>query len=212
TPFTVTDAKGTTTSENKASDWAWSLNLNINESKPSGALTYFRSGGVGGTVDYKVNVAEAGNYGITWQYRPNDTSYAVIQVLVNGKEVGGLISQKTGLTVGGVENVQNILRTVVLGNADFVEGENIITFKMVGLRDDEDLSKSGFTIDYIELTEAVDESGLTFTEFPEPEPEPEPEPVDPPKTGDAVLVLTGVAAVAAVGYFLLSSKRRRTQV
>ena len=203
TPFTVTDSTGMTTAENKASAWAWTLNLNGYEDTKSGTLAYFRSGGIGGTVDFKVDVAEAGNYGITWRMRSHNESYAVVQVLVNGEEVGGLISQKAGLTVGGKENAENGLRSVVLGNADFTEGVNTVTFKLVGARDDGDMSQTGFVVDYIELTEAVDESTLTFTEFPEPET------VDPAETGDAVW-LAVPAAIAALGGCVWFTRRRRT--
>ncbi|MBQ7364623.1 MAG: hypothetical protein IJW46_03400, partial [Clostridia bacterium] len=107
TPFSVTDSEGKTTTVNKESKWAWSLNLGITESKPSGKLTYFRSGGVGGTVDFKVTLDKAASYGFVWAFRPNDTSFSTVQVLINGNALGDPVSLKTGDTVGGEVNRQN---------------------------------------------------------------------------------------------------------
>jgi len=162
TPFTVTDDTGKTTSVNKESKWAWSLNLGITESKPSGALTYFRSGGVGGTVDFTVTLDKASSYGFIWAFRPNDTSFSTVQVLVNGKAVGDPVSLKTGDTVGGEVNKQNIIRTVDLGDASFLAGENTVSFKIVELGAATN-DKSALTVDYFSL---VDRS--------QPVPDPEP--------------------------------------
>ncbi|MGM9647796.1 MAG: hypothetical protein ACI3YH_06680 [Eubacteriales bacterium] len=206
TPFSVTDANGKTTSDDpSATDWKWTLKLGGYEDTKSGQLAFFRSGGIGATVNYTVDIAKAGNYGITWRMRSHNESYAVVQVLVNGKEVGGLISQKAGLTVGGKVNAENGLRSVVLGNADFVEGENIITFKLVAARDDGNMEKTGFVIDYIDITEPVDESTLTFTEFPQPD-----TPVETaPATGDP-LWLVAVPLMVTLGGCILYTRRRRT--
>ncbi|MBQ7364422.1 MAG: hypothetical protein IJW46_02355 [Clostridia bacterium] len=164
TPFTVTDASGKTTNVNKESAWAWSLGLSGAPAGTSGALTYFRSGGIGGTVDFTLNVEKAGEYGIVWAFRSHNESYSTVQVLVNGAPVGGEISQMAGATVAGAVNGENALRVITLGNATLEAGENTVSFRMVGIREDGDLSKSGFTSDYIELTAPVDESELTFTE------------------------------------------------
>lgn len=51
---------------------------------PSGKLAYFRSGGVGGTVDFTVTLDKASSYGFIRAFRPNDTSFSIVQVLVNG--------------------------------------------------------------------------------------------------------------------------------
>ena len=166
TPFTVTDDTGKTTDVKNESKWAWSLDLGITESKPSGKLTYFRSGGVGGTVDFKIDLAKGGSYGLVWAYRPNDVSFSTVQVLVNGTEVGEPISLKTGDTVGGTVNKQNIIRTVDLGDADFTAGENTVSFKIVEIGAVTN-DKSALTVDYFRL---VDRSAE-----PEPKPEPEPE-------------------------------------
>jgi len=164
TPFTVTDDTGFTTATNKESKWAWSLNLSGAPAGTSDKLTYFRSGGIGATVDFTLDVEKAGEYGIVWAFRAHSDSYATVQVLVNGKEVGGEISQKAGASVQGTVNGNNAIRVITLGNATFSEGENTVTLRMTGLREDGDLSKSGFSSDYLELTSPVDESALTFTE------------------------------------------------
>ncbi len=166
TPFSVTDDTGKTTTVNKESKWAWSLNLGISESKPSGKLTYFRSGGVGGTVDFKIELAKGGSYGLVWAFRPNDTSFSTVQVLVNGTAVGSPVSLKTGDTVKGAVNKQNIIRTVDLGDASFKAGENTVSFKIVEMGAAAN-DKSALTVDYFRL---VDRS--------QPEPEPEPSPVE----------------------------------
>ena len=166
TPFSVTDDTGKTTDVKNESKWAWSLDLGITESKPSGKLTYFRSGGVGGTVDFKINLAKDGSYGLVWAYRPNDVSFSTVQVLVNGTEVGDPVSLKTGDTVAGQVNKQNIIRTVDLGDADFKTGENTVSFKIVEMGAASN-DKSALTVDYFRL---VDRSAV------EPEPEPEPGP------------------------------------
>ncbi len=159
--FTVTDDQGVTTSTNKESKWAWTDNLS-GASGVSGQLAYFRSGGLGGTVDFQINVAEAGEYSVVWAYRPSSVSYSDVQVLINGEEEGGVISMKSGKMVGGVvNNSSEAVRTVTLGNYNFKKGENIITFKLVG--EGASPEESAFTVDYVELGEPVDESGLTFT-------------------------------------------------
>ncbi len=159
--FTVTDDTGKTTSVNKESKWAWSLNLSgaVGVSKQ---LTYFRSGGIGGTVDFQLSMEEAGEHSIVWAYRPSAKSYSNVQVLINGQKIGGVISMKSGKTVGGVvNNSSETVRTVILGNALFQKGENIVTFQLVGNGASE--SESAFTVDYLRLGAPVDESKLTFT-------------------------------------------------
>lgn len=167
TPFTVTDSTGMTTSVNKESKWAWSLNLG-GASNVSGALTYFRSGGVGGTVDYKLNVKEAGEYAVVWSFRPNSYSYSTVQVLVNGKQIGGDVSLNAAHKVGGIWNTEDVVREIVMGNAQFTKGENIVTFKMI----EGGLNNDAITIDYIRLGETVDESKLVFTEKDAQRPKP----------------------------------------
>ncbi|MBQ8382659.1 MAG: hypothetical protein IJX47_05575 [Clostridia bacterium] len=161
TPFTVTDSEGVTATVSGESKWAWKLNI-TGASLVSGDLAYFRSGGIGGTVDYTVTLDEAGEHSVVWAYRPHSDSYSTVQVLVNGKEIGGAISQKSGMLVGGLMNgwLSNV-RTVTLGNADFKKGENTVTFKLVGAGASDETS--AFTIDYIKLGDPVDESTLTFT-------------------------------------------------
>ncbi|MBQ8288449.1 MAG: hypothetical protein IJX76_06735 [Clostridia bacterium] len=161
TPFTATDSEGVTATNSGESKWAWSLKI-ANASLVSGDLAYFRSGGIGGTVDYTVTLDEAGEHSVVWAYRPHGDSYSTVQVLVNGEELGGEISQKSGVLVGGLMNgwLSNV-RTVTLGNANFKKGENTVTFKLVGAGKSEEAS--AFTIDYIKLGDPVDESTLTFT-------------------------------------------------
>ena len=160
-PFTVTDDQGVTTSVNKESKWAWNLNMS-GVSGVSKKITYFRSGGLNSTVDFKLSVEKAGEYGIVWAYRPSPRSYCDIQVLVNGEKVGGVISLKSGKMVGEVvNNSSEAVRTITLGNYEFKQGENIVTFQMVGLGATE--VDSAFASDYIELGDPVDESKLTFT-------------------------------------------------
>ena len=163
TPFSVTDSTGKTTSKNKDSKWAWDLSLS-GAIGVSGDLTFFRSGGMGATVDFTPTVEKAGNYSLTWAYRPHDKSSSIVQVLVNGKEIGGEISLINGDLVNGKPNTQQTVREVVLGNADFVEGVNTVSFKIVGFCVDE--YNSAITVDYFTLGDPVDESKLTFTEKP----------------------------------------------
>ena len=118
TPFTVTDDTGMTTSENKACKWAWSLNL-TGASNVSGALTYFRSGGIGGTVDYELDIKKAGTYAVIWSYRPNSYSYSTVQLSVNGKQIGGDVSLNAAHLVGGIWNAEDVVREVTMGNAQF---------------------------------------------------------------------------------------------
>lgn len=167
TPFTVTDSTGMTTSVNKESAWAWSLNLG-GASGVSGALTYFRSGGIGGTVDYQLDVKEAGNYAVVWSYRPNSYSYSTVQVSVNGKRIGGDISLNAAHKVGGIWNTEDVVREVTMGNAQFKEGINTVTFKMIEGGENND----AITIDYIRLDEPVDESKLVYTEKDAQRPKP----------------------------------------
>lgn len=161
TPFTVTDSDGVTATVSGQSKWAWSLKLG-GASLVSGDLAYFRSGGVGGTVDYTVTLDKAGEHSVVWAYRPHSDSYSTVQVYVNGEKLGGEISQKSGVLVGGLMNgwLANV-RTVTLGNANFKKGENTVTFRMVGAGKSEEAS--AFTVDYIKLGDPVDESMLTFT-------------------------------------------------
>ncbi len=162
TKFTVTDSKGVTATKSGESAWAWTLNLS-GAIGVSGQLPYFRSGGIGGTVDFKPVVEKAGKYGITIAYRPNFESYSTIEILVNGKKVGGDVSQKTGDIVGGVANNSTFtVRELVMGNADFVEGENTLTVRIVALGAPD--KSEAFTLDYFTLGDVVDESKLTFTE------------------------------------------------
>ncbi len=164
TPFTVTDNTGKTTSVSKESKWAWSLKL-TGAKNVSGDLTYFRSGGVGGTVDFKINVENAGEYSLKWAYRPHDTSASHVQVMVNGENIGGEISLVNGDIVGGKPNTEQTVRDVILGNANFTKGENIVSFKMTKLVNESEYN-SALTVDYFSLGAPVDESKLTFTEAP----------------------------------------------
>ncbi len=167
TPFSTTDSTGKVSSTYVKDDpnnnaWAWNLNL-ANVVSSSGSVAFFRSGGVGGTVDYKPTVEKAGKYGLVIAYRPGSESYSTIEVLVNGKKIGGEVSHKTGVTVGGVvNNASSIVRELVMGNADFTAGENTVTFKIVGAGANE--IDTAFTVDYFGIGDVVDESKLTFTE------------------------------------------------
>ena len=163
THFTVTDSTGKTASVSKESAWAWTTSLS-GAANVSGDLCFFRSGGVGGTVDYTIELTEAGEYSLIWAYRPNDESYSTVQVLIDGKEIGGVISQKSGMTVGGKTNQVNTVREVTLGNVTLAAGAHTVSFKMTegGL----DESRSALTVDYFRLGDPVDESRLTFTEPP----------------------------------------------
>ncbi len=163
TPFTTTDSTKKTTAVKGENAWAWSLNLS-GAANVSGQLCYFRSGGIGGTVDYTVDVENAGEYSLIWAYRPNEESYSTVQVLVDGVAEGGVISQKSGMTVGGKPNQSNTVREVVLGNVLLTAGSHTVTFQMTeGGIDD---AHSALTVDYIRLSAPVDETKLTFTEAP----------------------------------------------
>jgi len=163
TPFSVTDSKGVTAHKSGDSAWAYTLKL-TGAIGVSGDLTFFRSGGMGGTVDFTPTVEKAGEYSLVWAYRPHDKSSSIVQVLVNGKEVGGEISLINGDIVGGKPNNPQAVREVTLGNAQFVEGVNTVSFKIVGYCVDE--YNSALTVDYFTLGDPVDESKLTFTEKP----------------------------------------------
>ena len=118
TPFTVTDDTGMTTSENKACKWAWSLNLS-GASNVSGALTYFRDGGIGGTVDFEIEVDNAGSYAVSWAYRPHGGSYCTAEVFVNGQQIGGDVSLRPDDLVGGVRNVDSTVREITISSHSF---------------------------------------------------------------------------------------------
>ncbi len=160
-PIRATDSSGKTATVSGDSAWAWTLNLS-GAVGVSRQLTYFRSGGIGGTVEFDLTVEKAAEHSVVWAYRPSAKSYSDVQVLVNGKEIGGVISQKSGKLVGGVvNNSSETVRTVTLGNALFQAGTNTVTFRMVGAGAGE--QDSAFTVDYIQLGAPVDESKLTFT-------------------------------------------------
>jgi len=168
TPFIATDSNGNIIkTSNEKGTWAW--NLNFAASNASGSLAYFRDGGFGGTIDYLLDVKQAGEYSVTWAYRPNGYSYSVVQAYVNGEKVGDVISQNSLHMVGGVWNTTDVVRDVILGNAQFKEGENVVRFEMISA---DGASNAAFTSDYILLGEPVDESKLTFTDFEAKRPEP----------------------------------------
>ena len=158
--YVVTDAQGKTGTES-----SWVINEDLKgASKVSGKLICFSAGGVGATVEYTVNVEEAGTYGVAFAYRPHKDDFSVVQISVNGKNVGGEISMKAGDYFGEKANTNNVSRKGVLGNAEFVKGDNKVTVTMTELNENKKLEKSAFTFDYLELTEPVDESTLVFTE------------------------------------------------
>ncbi len=157
TPFTTTDSTGKTTDVKGENAWAWSLDLNqngIDVTTISDKLTYFRSGGINGTVDFTVNVEEAGTYDFMWAFRPHDASYCTVDVLINGEKIE-TVSQFNGDVVQGTRNQASIMRTIRCNGIDFLKGDNTVTFKMVAIRADEDMSKSGFTSDFIALVPAA---------------------------------------------------------
>ncbi len=167
--FSTTNSEGYTTTVNKDPEgsWAWSLSLGAAQNV-SGDLTYFRSGGVGGTVDFEINVEDGGEYALVWAYRPHVDSYCDTEVYINGVKEGGVVSHKAGDYVNDVANTNNYVRTVVMGNANFASGKNTVTIKMVAAKDDDEayMDKSAFTVDYFELQTPVDESKLNFKEIP----------------------------------------------
>ena len=162
--FTAIDIQGNkVTQSNQYGTWAWNLDLG-GAANVSGALTYFRSGGLGATVEFILPVREAGEHSIILAYRPNLESYSDIEVYVNGKLMGEAFTQKGGIKVGDEVNVANVARELVMGNAQLVKGDNTVTIKLVKEKDNGDMSKTAFTLDYIRLGDVVDESKLTFNE------------------------------------------------
>ena len=158
TPFVATDSNGDViATSNEKGTWAWNLKFNkAGISGPiSGELAYFRSGGIGGKVDFTVNVDNAGYYELDWAFRPHDASYCTVQFYVNGEKVGEPISQKNGDIIADEANKASVMRTVTVGGADFVAGENTITVELVAAKDDGDMTKTGFASDYFLLTPAV---------------------------------------------------------
>jgi len=158
TPFVATDSNGDViATSNEKGTWAWNLKFNkAGISGPiSGELAYFRSGGIGGKIDFTVNVDNAGYYELDWAFRPHDASYCTVQFYVNGEKVGEPISQKNGDIIADEANKASVMRTVTVGGADFVAGENTITVELVAAKDDGDMTKTGFASDYFLLTPAV---------------------------------------------------------
>ena len=168
TPFVATDSDGNVikTSDERGT-WAW--NTNFAASNASGCLAYFRDGGFGGTIDYILDIKDAGEYSVTWAFRPSGHSYSVTQVYVNGEKLGDVISHCDRHMVGGVWNTTDVVRTVVLGNADFDKGENTIRIELVSA---EGASNPAFASDYFKLCDPVDESTLVFTDFEAERPKP----------------------------------------
>ena len=168
TPFTAIDSNGDTiTTSNEKSTWAWSLKLGTTGlvGDLSKDLAYFRSGGVGGTISFTINVPEAGEYGLNAVMRPNTDSNCALRVYVNGEQVGHKISVADNAIVNGVKNQNNVLRNFEIGNALYKEGENTVTFEIVEYKnyDPAQNNKTGFAIDYIKLGDKIDENSLTTT-------------------------------------------------
>ena len=59
----------------------------------------------------------------------------MVQISVNGKNVGGEISMKAGDYFGEKANTNNVSRKGVLGNAEFVKGDNKVTVTMTELNE-----------------------------------------------------------------------------
>ncbi len=162
--FSTTDSKGYTTTVNKDPQGTWAWNLSISKaSNVSGDLTFFRSGGVGGTVDFEINVEEAGEYALVWAFRPHKDSYCDTEIYINGVKEGGIIPHKAGDVVNGANNANNVVRPVTIGNAEFKAGKNIVSVKIVA---EDKVNDGAFTVDYFELQAPIDESKLTFKEEP----------------------------------------------
>ena len=160
TPFTAIDSNGDEIlTSNEKNTWAWNLKFNKSSiaGSISGDIAYFRTGGVGGTINYEIELDKAGEYSLTWAHRPHDDSYCSVQIMVNGEDVGSVISAKNGDEVNGKPNQASVMRTVIVGNASFNEGKNTVTFKLVKLKDNGDANRSAFTVDYFELGDPVDD-------------------------------------------------------
>lgn len=160
TPFVATDCNGDVVNTSKEKEtWAW--NLASNKSGISGEISYniafFHSGGVGGKIDYTVNVPAEGEYGIVINNRPHEKAYCVFRVLVNGEQVGGDVSNKNADFFNGTENKASVMKAMNVGNAMFKAGDNTVTIEIVANNPNADLQISGyssaFVLDYIRLVE-----------------------------------------------------------
>ncbi len=152
TPFVAIDSQDNTIESSNANDtWAWSMKLGTTglTGPLSNDLAYFRSGGINGTINYKLDVENAGNYDLIWAFRPNVDSYCTVQILVN-KKLCGEVTVKPDIEVQGTVNVNNVMRTVRFNDLPLNE-KNTVTIKLVGAKDNEDMKKTGFGTDYIAL-------------------------------------------------------------
>jgi len=168
TPFTAIDSNGDTiATSNEKSTWAWSLKLGTTGLKGdlSHDLAYFRSGGIGGTINFTIDVPTAGEYGLTAVIRPNSDSNCTFRVLVNGEQVGHKLSAKDTAIINGIPSENNTLRNFEIGNAAYTAGENTVTFEILDYKNsDASLNnKTGFAIDYFRLGDPIDESTLSST-------------------------------------------------
>ncbi len=147
----------------EGSDSSWDIKTVEGSNISGGKLMSYRAGGLGATVDFTLNVEKGGEYGVIFSYRSHDINYSMVQIYVNGKELGGEISMKTGDTVGNVKNTANTCREIKLGNAEFKEGENTVSVKISQTYGSDSASRTAFTADYFDLTAPMEDSGLVFT-------------------------------------------------
>ncbi len=169
TSFVAVDSNGNTVeTSNALGTWAWSLSLSTTgiAGEISNKLAYFRSGGLGGYIEYTVPATdglEAGDYDLYWNFRPNELSYSTVAVSVNGEEALGEISQKGGVTVNGSANAANTMKRVKVGTVILkADGSDTVRFTLTDLGD----ATPAFTVDYFEF---VPTSGETA---PEPDSDP----------------------------------------
>ena len=157
TPFVATDSTG-------AEKGTWAYNLAAKQVDLIGDISYhiayFHSGGLGGTIEYTLDVAEAGEYGIVINTRTHDFGYCVFRVLVNGEQVGGYVSNKTGDSFNGELHQAMTMKEMNIGNATFKKGENTVTIQIVETNRLADEGVEGqstaIILDYIRLTEAFE--------------------------------------------------------
>ena len=154
TPFIAVDSGGNTVETSNAyGTWAWNLNFTSNlKGDYSGALAYFRSGGVGGYIEYSIPDSEsivAGYYNLYWNFRPNSTSHCTVGVSVNDKQLGDF-SQKAGDVVAGTANVDNTMKRIKVGTVILkADGTDTVRFTMTATELDQ--AHSAITVDYLDF-------------------------------------------------------------
>ncbi|MGI6269888.1 MAG: NPCBM/NEW2 domain-containing protein [Candidatus Howiella sp.] len=107
-------------------------------------------GGVGEYVTYTVSTMNAGSYSMSWQYRSHDGNPGVVQVSVNGTNIGDPISTYA--------TKKNAMLLVTVGDVELNEGDNTITFTLTGTT-----SGDRITVDYFEFTEKDSRSVVGIT-------------------------------------------------